>query len=292
MINNIIPPTVRRGDSVGIISPCDVKEYERCENYRKVLEEMGLKTVYGKNAFRSTWAYAASAQERADDLNAMAADESVTLVFFGGGEAATEILPLIDYPLIAEHPKRYCSYSDSTSILNAITSMSNIVTYHGQSPRTLEYLSPYNRMNFVLRLLSDEGNYERSEPWTIFRRGKASGITVGGYTQNMCLLLSSPYFKYDRDEKYILFLEDHKWFSVPGAIGRYLAHIRQSDFFANVSALVFGMYSDDEKEEEAIMPIIARFAERSSIPVAKCRDFGHGSNNAIIPIGIRTTLEF
>ncbi len=42
------------------------------------------------------------------------------MVLFGGGEGGNELLPYIDFENIATHPKIVCSYSDGTTILNAI----------------------------------------------------------------------------------------------------------------------------------------------------------------------------
>lgn len=289
MTNNIIPPVLKQGDTIGIVSPCDVKLPERVELCVEPLAALGFKVKFAANAFASSWKYAASVRERADDFNAMAADDSVSLVLFGGGEAGTEILPYIDYDLIASKPKRYCSFSDSTSILNAITSMSHIVTYYGMSPRIFDYLSDYNRTVFLNTVVRD-GEYTRAGEWKVFNPGVAEGVVIGGYTQNFCLMLSSPYFSYDKNEKYFLILEDHECFSCAGAVARYLAHVEQSEFFNNVSALLFGHYSDTD--ESPVNEILARFAARHKIPVAKCNDFGHGGNNAVFPIGNRVKFVF
>lgn len=283
----IFPKKVSRGDTIGIVSPCDVKYYEKLIGPEAVLRSMGFNIKYGKNTFKDTWGYAASAEERAEDLNAMARDDEVSFIFFGGGDVGLEVLPYLDYDAIKETKKVYCSYSDSTSILNAITAKTGLITFHGQTPRTFEELSEYNAERFESVILKRDGVHKKAEDWTILHGGTANGKLIGGYTQNVCLMLSSPYFNYS-DEKHILFLEDYFWFSEPAIVARYVEHIIQSDFFKTVSGIIFGGYGDGD---DIVTNILRRKAERCGIPFVKCNDFGHGKNNAIFPIGADAFLD-
>ena len=285
---NIIPPRLERGDMIGIVSPCDVKFSDKLEPCLDELAKFGFRIKLGKNLYASSWGYAASAEERAEDFNGMINDPEVKMVFFGGGEVGNEVLPLLDYEAARRNPKIYCSYSDGTSILNAITANSGIVTYHGQTPRTFLPLSDYNAAQFEARLLGSDGVFVKSSDWLTVHGGKAEGILVGGYTQNFALLTGSPYMKLDLSKRYILFLEDHEWFSIPAAVARYLEHISQSEMFDSVDALIFGQYRNGDQSE--IIEILRRFSLRHNIPVVKCDDFGHESNNAIFPIGMEASL--
>ena len=279
---NIKPPRLRYGDTIGIVSPCDAKNAEKLEPSLKKLEEMGFQIKRGERLYHNDWGYADSDVGRAADFNRMIADNEVKMVFFGGGEVASEVLPLIDYEAAKANPKIYMSYSDGTSILNAITAKSGMVTYHGQTPRTFEQLSDYNLSHFKAALM-DGGDYVPASPWATIRSGDAEGILIGGYTQNIALLVDSQFLPLELDKDYILFLEDHEWFSIPAAVARYLACIAQSKLFGSVKALVFGQYRNGEQDE--IVQIIKRFGDKFKIPVFKCDDFGHCENNAILPIG-------
>ena len=74
-------------------------------------------------------------------------DKSVQMVLFGGGESAVEILPYIDYENIRRYPKLFSSYSDGTSILNAIYAQTGLLTYYGCGPGAVSYthLDVYKR---------------------------------------------------------------------------------------------------------------------------------------------------
>ncbi|HBL84897.1 MAG: hypothetical protein A2Y17_06665 [Clostridiales bacterium GWF2_38_85] len=288
-INNIIPLRLKKGDIIGIVLPCDVKTADKLEPAVDIIKEQGFRVKLGNFVYKPTIGYAATAEERAADFNAMIYDNEVRMVFFGGGEVGNEILPLIDYKTARKNPKIYCSYSDGTSILNAITANCKIVTYHGQTPRTFTPITEFNLWHFNKRLMTSDNDYLKSDSWTVINNGVAEGIMVGGYTQNVALLTGSRYMKLDLNQKYILFLEDHRWFSIPAAVSRYISHIEQSDLFTNVTGLIFGQYSNDEQSE--IIEILKRFGAKHKIPIVKCNDFGHESNNAIFPIGMKARLD-
>ncbi len=108
-----------------------------------MLESLGYRVKIGENIYRDTYGYLASEMERADDINAMAADDSVKMVFFGG-EGGNEPVPYLDFETIRRHPKIYCSYSDGTTLLNTIRSKGNFVTYYGQSPGMFSDLRYYD----------------------------------------------------------------------------------------------------------------------------------------------------
>ena len=188
---SILPPRLKHGDTIGIVSPCDVKLPENLEPAIEIIKQKGFQVKVGNYVYKSTIGFAASDTERADDFNRMIHDNDIKMVFFGGGEVGNEILPLIDYKSAKENPKIYCSYSDGTSILNAITANSNIITYHGQTPRTFTPISEYNLWHFEKRLMSNDFDYRKADEWKIINNGIAEGILIGGYTQNFALLTGS-----------------------------------------------------------------------------------------------------
>lgn len=283
----LLPRKLSLGDTIGIVSPCDVKYPEKLKAPIAALERLGFSIKLGEHIFSDTWGYAASARERADDFNSMATDDEVGFVFFGGGDVGNEVLPLLDYDAIGKSGKIFCSYSDSTSILNAITANTGLVTFHGQTPRTFENLSEYNSERFFSVLANRDVCHRKAAPWTTLHGGTCCGKLLGGYTQNVCFLLSSPYFRYEKKE-HILFLEDYFWFSEPVGVARYLEHIMQSEFFNYVGGVIFGGYGEGE---EAVLEILARKSQSVGIPFVKCSDFGHGENNAIFPIGANGVLD-
>ena len=108
--------TLKYGDTIGIISPSWVANKTDYEKYAKGIGSLGFQVKFGKNIYKDTYRYTASVTERVDDLNELIYDETVKMIFFGGGYGSVDLLPYIDYKKIKETPKLFLSYSDGTSI--------------------------------------------------------------------------------------------------------------------------------------------------------------------------------
>lgn len=286
---------------IGMCSPSHIPLYQAApgqeipwtREYKNIIgsmEKEGFRVVQADNMYKKTWGYLASDQERGADLNQLAADESVEYILFGGGEGAPEVLPYLDFQLFASHPKRICSYSDGTSILNAVWARTGLVTYYGQTPTLFTGWTDYNRRHFEGHILSDSMTvHEKNSPWLALTPGSAEGVLVGGYTLNFALLLGTEYFPVDLNEPHILFLEDHEKFGGEDHVSAMLGAIEQSPFMKSVTGLIFGNYADRPCPDlYARLEVLGR---RHGIPVVYCDDFGHGENHAILPIGRWARLD-
>ncbi len=285
----IYPKRLREGATIGVVAPCWLMRPEYVEPAAQTLCERGFQVKLAQNLFADSYGYAASAQERADDFNAMIADPQVDMLLFGGGEVCNELLPLLDYENIVRNPKIICSYSDSTTLLNAIHAKTGVVTFYGASLRTFDTLRDYNWSSFSGRLMAGELQYEKGSTWNALHGGSCCGTLTGGYLVNYAFLQNSAYFTLDPQTQYLLFLEDHEKFSAPAVVAKYLAHLEQSGLFRQVCGLIVGEYA--KEEPPLLSQILARIGETYRIPVVKHADFGHGENNAIYPIGVRAKLD-
>ena len=281
---------LRKGDVIGIICPSHIAG----EDYKQIvkgIEQLGFRVKLGANIYKNTHGYLASEQERADDLNDMVNDSDVKMILFGGGWGANEILPLIDYENIARHPKLFSSYSDGTSILNAIYAKTGLDTYYGLCLGEFRDLKHYDYLQFEKHFVQGYkaeclmGNGD----WRTVRTGFCEGILIGGYTVNFAWLMGGEYFRFDAGQKYILFIEDYEEYSEVTAVSAYLSHIEQSPCIRNVSGLVFGHYSDNVPEH--LLSRLARFGEKHNIPVVYTDDFGHFTRHSILPIGALASLD-
>lgn len=281
---------LKQGDAIGLIAPCHVATREHYAPIIRGLEDAGYRVKTGENLYKATHGYAATPEERAADFNDMAADPDVRLVFFGGGEGANEVAPLIDYGAIAKNPKLYLSYSDGTDILTVIYAKTGLETYYGQTPGLFAGISDYDLSQFRAHMAEDAGSKHRGNSlWRAIRPGRAEGTLVGGYLGNFAYLLGSGFFSRAGRERYVLFLEDHEMFSSMDRLSAILARVEQSPFMDRVAGLLFGHYSENTPPE--LFERLARLGDRWEIPVAHCDDFGHGRNHAIFPIGCRATLD-
>ena len=83
-----------------------------------------------------------------------------------------DLLPYIDYNRIKENPKLFLSYSDGTSILNAIYAKTGIITYYGQTPGLFDHISEYDKKQFVSHLVEGTAtDYIRNSDWHAITEG-------------------------------------------------------------------------------------------------------------------------
>ena len=118
----MLPEFLCRGDVIGVASPSHIATPEGYASVFEAIERMGFQVRAADNLYSAEWGYAASAEARAADINQLIHDPAVKMIFFGGGEGADDLLPLIDYEAARSNPKLWLSYSDGTSILNTIHS--------------------------------------------------------------------------------------------------------------------------------------------------------------------------
>ena len=73
------------------------------------------------------------------------------------------------------------------------------------------------------------------------------------------------------------------------ALSAHIARLEQCGIMPCVRGLLFGHYSTPADEQ--LLMRLTRLGEKWSIPVAYSDDFGHGENSAILPIGVKATLD-
>src|SRR5205085_11800437 len=118
LIANALPP----GGTIGIVTPASPYNV-----YSDVLrgiawwEAQGYRVKLAEGALARTDWHAGSPEQRARDLMAMFADPSVDAVqCLRGGYGSAQIIPYVDFQVIADHPKPFIGSSDITALHTAI----------------------------------------------------------------------------------------------------------------------------------------------------------------------------
>jgi muramoyltetrapeptide carboxypeptidase len=77
-------------------------------------------------------------RRRARDLEAMFADPEVDVVqCLTGGFGSMQLVPHLDFQLIADHPKAFCGYSDITALHVALRQRAGLATFYGPHLMTM-----------------------------------------------------------------------------------------------------------------------------------------------------------
>src|SRR5574344_1758360 len=127
---------LKKGDHIRVVSPSSSIEsiggFEANVAAKKKLEALGFRLSFSEHYFENDIFDSAPIASRVADLEAAFANETVDAVLTTiGGFNCNELLPYLDFDLIAQNPKIFCGYSDTTALLNAIYAKTGMQTYMG-----------------------------------------------------------------------------------------------------------------------------------------------------------------
>ncbi|HEM5105846.1 TPA: LD-carboxypeptidase [Streptococcus suis] len=276
---------------------------------KEKLEDLGFKLSFSEHYFENDMFDSAPIASRVADLEAAFADESVDAILTTiGGFNSNELLPYLDFDLIAQNPKIFCGYSDTTALLNAIYAKTGMPTYMGpayssfkmvqaQEYQTEAWLKAVTQDSFDLipsPEWSSDAWYLPDAPrtfypteWKVYNPGQASGIAIGGNISTLNLLTGTEFAP--RPDEYILFLEEAEDDDYL-IIARHLTALLQA--YPNPQALVFGRFPKETKmTEEILLAILDKHPILKTIPVLYDLDFAHTQPLFTIRIGGHVELD-
>ena len=297
------PPALRPGDRLGLVLPAGLEfEASRIDLARRQLEALGFEVEIGPNARHRNGSLAGTDAERADDLNAMFADDSIRgVICHRGGWGTPRILPLIDYALIRRNPKVLIGFSDITALVNAVHQETGLVTFHGPNGATA--LRPYTLDGFRRAVMSteplgtlanppkrDDELVDRTWPRVTFRAGRATGPVVGG---NLTLLAASMGTPWEIETAgRILLLEDVR--EELYRVDRMLTQLSLGGKFEDVAGVAFGTCNDCPRGSGptfSLEEILGHHFGDLGVPVVSGLAFGHVREMMTLPIGLEATLD-
>lgn len=274
--------------------------------------ELGLRLTYGEHVDERDAFGSSPVASRLADLHAAFADPEVAGILTAiGGFSSNELLPYVDWDLVAANPKVFCGYSDITALQNAMLARADLVTYSGP-----HWSSFGMRDHFELTLRwfagallgdgpvdlspgpvwtddawfadQDAREVRRNEGWWPLQDGAATGRVVGG---NLCTLnlLQGTGFLPDLDGA-VLVVEDDAA-SDPPTFARDLASLLQQPAAAGIRGLVVGRFQvASGMTRELLADVVARQDRLRGRPVLGNADVGHTNPMATLPIGGQVSL--
>ncbi len=245
---NIFPPSLKPGDTVGILCPSGYMAPERILSCMATLKSWGFRVKVGKTVGgHSSNYFSGTDRERLDDLQDMLDDENIMAILFGrGGYGLSRILEHISFKKFRRSPKWIMGYSDITLLHAYIYSNYDIVTAH--SPMAGAFPEPGLENPYIQSIRSvlngDKMQYS-CDPHVFNRKGEMEGILMGG---NLTLLAHAVGGPADFKTKgLILFLED---------IGEYLYNmdrmlhqLKAAGKFQKPAAVILGSFTDMKDTE-------------------------------------------
>jgi len=297
------PPRLKAGDTVGLINPAGATFHPDDVNIaRETLAALNLKTKTGEHLLDRYGGLAGKDTSRAADVNAMFADPEVNgIIALRGGWGCNRILDLLDYKVIAKHPKIIMGYSDITSLLLAFNAKTSLVTFHG--PVGISTWNKYST-NFVKRLLFDaevftmENSREIGDNLTqtrnrilTIRAGKTTGKLLGGNLSVLTAMVGSDYLPDFKGN--ILFVEDVE--EDIYRIDRMLTQLKLAGILAEISGFVFGKCSNCDSDgtygDLTLEEVLDDHIKPLGIPAWYGSMIGHIEDKFTIPLGVKAEID-
>ena len=294
----ISPKPLFPGARVALVGASSAVPAQRLEPALEAVRALGLDPVPYPSCYEENrhGYLAASDQQRADDLNAAFADDTIHgILAIRGGYGAHRLLPLLDWETIRAHPKRFAGYSDVTALHTALNQNCRMVTYHTIMPST-EYYQPVDEcsMDYLRRALfggltGPLSFPEGCRPET-FSGGRATGILCGG---NLSLLTASLGTPWEIDTRgKILFLEDvgEQTYRLDGM----LTQLRNAGKFRDCAGILLGYWTDCPPEDpERTIPLKDIFRELlpAGKPILSDLPCGHSLPSIALPLGATLAMD-
>lgn len=290
------------GGTIGVAAPASPFE-SRSDILRSVewWESRGYRVKLAEHVLARDDYVAGDARDRATDLAALFADPQVDVVqCLQGGFGSAELLPFLDFDVIAANPKPFVGFSDITTLHVAIRQRTGLATFYGNG---LLGMGDAETTSFSKERLLDvlRGNGagkvpdNPDDPYVRpIRGGKATAPLVGGC---LSLLISSMGTPWELDlEGTIFFFEDVEL--EPYRADAILTQLAQSGKLAGLRGVVVGeMAKSDWKDHpgwqrtRSLEDVLEVHLEPLGVPVLYKLPLGHGKHLATIPLGVTATLD-
>jgi muramoyltetrapeptide carboxypeptidase len=292
----MIATKLNKGNKIGIVSPSNpvIKGDPKIDNGVKFLAEMGFDVVLGRYVFSNTLGYAASPQEKAEDINTMFADEAIKAIICSqGGYTANACLPYLDWQVIKDNPKIFLGISDISVLLNAIYAQTGLVTFHGNDVMWGfgNDPAPYDVQEFVDRLIEAKiGLVNANGERKTIRSGTTEGTLLGGNLNCLMKLTGTPYFP--DFTRAILFVEalDIK----PEECDFMFRQFRQIGVFDRIQGVIVGYIDGLQNKSDASIQmedVLLDVTAEYDFPILKVDEFGHNCPNTTLPVGGRVKID-
>ena len=282
---------LKRGDTIGVVCPSDKVNEEdipEIKEAERLLKERGYNVVFGKNIYKNTTGYGATAKEKAEDINEMYANKNINAIMsLKGGFNSNSVYEYLDLNTIKSNNKIICGYSDSTSYINYIHEKTRNIGFIGPNFKSLNAPDTnYYLLDEMLKRL-ENNNYDLAtddSEFKIIKEGQAVGELVGGNLSLITGLIDEIDFK-----NKILFLEEFSFESPSAMVSNYLYRLRQKGIFNKVSGIWLGNYEGDVAIEKILIDTIEDI--NLNIPIIKSDNFGHIERKITIPLGVKAEIK-
>jgi len=186
---------LRRGDTVGVVSPGFAVRPAALRSGVRALEAMGFRVRLGAHALDRAGYFAGDDAARADDLAAMLGDDDVAAVWLSrGGYGCARLLTASARRRLRSAPKLLVGYSDATALFCAALRGARAARcVHGPVVSELGRAEAFDTAS-LRRALSGGVEELKLSAGSVLRPGRGAGRLVGGNLSVLASLVGTPHF--------------------------------------------------------------------------------------------------
>jgi muramoyltetrapeptide carboxypeptidase len=293
------------GGTIGVAAPASPQD-ARSEVHRGVewWEAQGYKVKLADGVYARDDYVAGDAAQRAADLAALFADTEVDVVqSLQGGYGSAQVIPHLDFDVIAANPKPFVGYSDITALHVAILQRTGLATLYGNGLMGVgqKDTSQFTRDRLLDVLCSGGVGEVPRDPDDPYVRtiagGKVTAPLVGGCLWLLMQTMGTPWEI--ELEGSILFFEDVK--APPYYIDGFLNQLMQAGKLQQAVGVVVGEMKDCDwgdlrrssnwARSRSLEDVLEQYLEPLGVPVLYKLPLGHGKHLASLPLGVTCTLD-
>ncbi len=307
----IYPDFIKPGDVIGVTAPSDGNkketDFRRLDHGKEALGLYGFPVKETSNVRISEKGRSACAKERAREFMELVEDDAVKAIISAkGGDYLVEMLSLLDFDVIREHPVWFQGYSDNTGLTFTITTLCDIATIYGNNFNDFGMEDWHEAVENNFEILRgsqvkqtsfdfyEDGFYDKvtglegytlTEPVNWVNARGEEALSVSGRLLGGCLdvLLNLCGTKYDKVKEFnakyeedgiLWYLESFALNSEALTIG--LWHLKEAGWFDTAKGFVFGRPCFYESEvgtsyQEAVLSVLGEL----NVPIILEADIGH-----------------
>lgn len=291
----IIPPFLKPGDGVAIVSPSGTVLSERVDGAVHAFEQWGLVPMLGEHT-RDEYhvfeviTHSAPLQQRLADLQWALENPQVKAILCSrGGFGAVHLLEHLNLDALAQNPKWIMGFSD-ISALHAAWHRAGVVSIHSSMAKHLWLNGIDDELSDILFNILTQGELPSYHvaAHTHNRPGSATATITGGNLAVLMGLAATPFNLIKPG--HIIFIEDVA--EQVYQVQRLLYHLRLAGILPQLAGLVVGQFTKHRGEETtAMVDMIAHMVAPYDYPVAFNFPIGHIARNIPIVEGTTATLE-
>ena len=285
----IIPPYLKKGNTIGIVCPAGYMPFEKAQTCINTLQQWGYKVKPGKTLGNQFHYFSGTDDERLQDLQQMLDDDTVHAILCGrGGYGLSRIVDGLDFKRFKKKTKWIIGYSDVTVLHAHLYSKLNVASLHAPMAAAFNDGGSENEFVQSLRkaLSGRKANYS-CLPHALTRNGNVTGELVGGNLSLLTHLIGSA-SEIDTKNK-ILFLED---------VGEYLYNIdrmfiqlKRAGRLESLAGLIIGGFTEMKDTTipfgQDVYDLIFDKIKKYNYPVCFNFSVSHSERNYALKVGVK-----